>query len=88
MMAGELFNEALISTGNPYRADPYIGYMYRSYASHFNDPDTAFAGAVARNPLYMANSLFRMSRNYYYSSDHRKKLAFYAMKCLRSLPLG
>lgn len=88
MMAGELFNEAILYTGNPYLADPYIGYLYRSYASHFKDAETVYAGAVARNPLYMANSLFRMSRNNYYSSDHRKTLAYYAMECLRSSPPG
>ena len=83
-MAGELFNEALAHTGNPYKADPCIHLLYRSYAERSRDPGAEFASLTARNPLYMANSLLRMSRNRYFTPDHRRKLAFYAMECLRS----
>jgi aminoglycoside phosphotransferase (APT) family kinase protein len=84
MLAGELFNTALCATANPYRADRYLGRLYWKYAGNFRDQQGTFDRLTARNPLYMANSLLRMSRNGYFSVGHRKKLAFYAMECLRS----
>jgi aminoglycoside phosphotransferase (APT) family kinase protein len=84
MMAGELFNAALTATTDPYRADHYIRHLYVKYAGNFPDPRGTFDRLTARNPLYMANSLLRMSRNDYFSADHRQKLAYYALECLRS----
>jgi Predicted choline kinase involved in LPS biosynthesis len=66
MMAGELFAAALSARSNPYDADPYIGRLYRKYAGNFNDWNGTFSRLTARNPLYMANSLLRMSRNGYF----------------------
>ena len=88
MIAGELFNEALTHADNPYRADPYIGHMYWAYSGHCGDQRTTFCQLTSRNPLYMANSLLRMSRNEFFSPDHRQKLAEYALKCLQSPPPG
>lgn len=84
MLAGELFGLAMICTGNPYKADPFIGHMFWSYACNYRDRDAIFKGMTARNPLYMANSLLRMSRNLYHSRDQRQRLAHYAAECLQS----
>ncbi|HMK47305.1 MAG TPA: aminoglycoside phosphotransferase family protein [Methanocella sp.] len=84
MMAGEIFNKALICTGNPYAADPFIGHMYWVYSGNFADQLGTFRRLTARNPFYMANSLLRISRNMYYPINHRQTLAQYALRCLQS----
>jgi aminoglycoside phosphotransferase (APT) family kinase protein len=84
MLAGELFSVAMSATSNPYNADRYLGHLYWKYAGNFRDQQGTFNRLTARNPLYMANSLLRMSRNGYFSVEHRKKLGFYALECLRS----
>ena len=84
MMAGELFGAALSATSNPYRADRHIRHLYEKYAGNFRDPRGMFDRLTARNPFYMANSLLRMSRNDYFSADHRRRLGYYALECLRS----
>jgi aminoglycoside phosphotransferase (APT) family kinase protein len=88
MMAGELFGAAMNTTSNPYRADRHIRRLYEKYAGNFQDPQGTFDRLTLRNPLYMANSLLRMSRNDYFSADHRRRLSFYALECLRSGPPG
>jgi aminoglycoside phosphotransferase (APT) family kinase protein len=84
MMAGELFGAAMNAKSDPYRADRHIHRLYERYASNFRDPRGTFDRLTARNPLYMANSLLRMSRNDYFSVDHRRRLGYYALECLRS----
>jgi aminoglycoside phosphotransferase (APT) family kinase protein len=84
MMAGELFGAALRAMSNPYGVDRYIRHLYWRYAGNFRDQRGTFDRLTVRNPLYMANSLLRMSRNDYFSAEHRRKLAFYALECLRS----
>jgi aminoglycoside phosphotransferase (APT) family kinase protein len=84
-MAGELFHYALSYAGNPYRADPFIGHMYWVYSGNFTDQYAKFLSITERNPLYMANSLLRISRNPGLSDAHRKRLAECAMGCLKSL---
>ncbi len=86
MMAGELFGAALSATSNPYRADRHIRHLYEKYAGNFRDPRGTFDRLTARNPFYMANSLLRMSRNDYFTADHRRRLGYYALECLRSRP--
>jgi aminoglycoside phosphotransferase (APT) family kinase protein len=88
MMAGELFGAALSAASNPYVADRYIHRLYWKYAGNFEDRHGIFSHLTARNPFYMANSLLRMSRNDYFSEEHRRKLAFYALECLRSIGHG
>lgn len=85
MMAGELFHYAMLHAGNPYRADPFIGHMYWVYSGNFTDQYAKFLALTKRNPLYMANSLFRISRNARLTDAHKKKLADCAMGCLKSL---
>lgn len=85
MMAGELFHYAMQYAGNPYKADPFIGHMYWVYAGNFTDQYAKFLAITKRNPLYMANSLLRISRNSGLTDAHRKRLAYYASECLKSL---
>lgn len=85
MMAGELFHYALQYADNPYKADPFIGHMYWVYAGNFTDQYAKFLSLTKRNPLYMANSLLRISRNSGLAVAHRKRLAHYAIECLKNL---
>jgi thiamine kinase-like enzyme len=82
-MAGELFHYALRYCGNPYRADPLIGHLYWMYSGNFNDQYTVFLSLTKRNPLYMANSLFRISRNDHFDQKYKKRLAYHALECLK-----
>ncbi|WP_230740771.1 aminoglycoside phosphotransferase family protein [Methanooceanicella nereidis] len=84
-MAGELFHYATMYTKNPYNADKFIGHMYWYYAGNFDDQSGMFIDLTKRNPLYMANSMFRISRNPYISLKYKRKLGHYAMKCLSSI---
>ena len=84
-MAGELFHYAMLYAGNPYKADPFIGHMYWVYSGNFTDQYAKFLTITKRNPLYMANSLLRISRNTGLTEAHRKRLAYHAIECLKSL---
>ncbi len=84
-MAGELFHYAMLYAGNPYKADPFIGHMYWVYSGNFHDQYAKFLKITKRNPLYMANSLLRISRNTGLTDEHRKRLAYHASQCLKSL---
>ena len=84
-MAGELFHYAMLYAGNPYKADPFIGHMYWVYSGNFTDQYAKFLTITKRNPLYMANSLLRISRNTGLTEAHRKRLAYHASECLKSL---
>jgi aminoglycoside phosphotransferase (APT) family kinase protein len=85
MMAGELLHYAMQYAGNPYEADPFIGHMYWVYSGNFSDQYTKFLALTKRNPLYMANSLFRISRNPGLAEMERRRLAYHALQCLKSL---
>jgi hypothetical protein len=85
MMAGELCHYAMLYTGNPYLADPFIGHMYWVYAGNFSDQYAKFIQVTRRNPLYMANSLLRISRNGSLDVEYRRRLAYHAVECLKSL---
>jgi aminoglycoside phosphotransferase (APT) family kinase protein len=85
MMAGELFHYAMYYNGDPYSADPFIGHMYWTYAGNFRDQPDTFSRLTRRNPLYMANSLLRIARQPYFSRHYRRRLAFHAKECLKSL---
>ncbi len=85
MMAGELFHYAMYYSGDPYSADPFIGHMYWIYAGNYGDQHDTFIRLTRRNPLYMANSLLRIARRPYFSRHYRRRLAFHARECLKSL---
>lgn len=84
LIAGELLGSAMARSGDPRKADPYIGHIFWKYAGRFNDQFGTFLRLTKRNPLYMANSLLRMARNPYHPGEHKRRLAAHALECLRS----
>jgi hypothetical protein len=82
MLAGELCHFAMSYGGGPERAEPFIGHMYWTYAGNFPDQYKKFLELTSRNPLYMANSLFRIARNTYIGRKYREELAYKALDCL------
>lgn len=85
MMSGELFHYAMLYGHDPYKADPFIGHLYWIYAGNFKDQFGTFMELTGRNPLYMANSLLRITRISYIDETYKRRLAYHAMECLRSL---
>jgi aminoglycoside phosphotransferase (APT) family kinase protein len=83
MICGEIKHAFLWRTGNPYESEPFIRHFFKSYASHFPDPQKAFMEITMRNPFYMALTELRIARNEYLGWDYRKKLTHEAMECLR-----
>ena len=85
ILAGELFHYAMYYGRDPYKADPFIGHLYWTYAGNFKDQRGTFIRLTKRNPLYMANSLLRIARHPYFSMDYKRRLAYHAKECLKSL---
>jgi aminoglycoside phosphotransferase (APT) family kinase protein len=85
IMAGELFHYAMRYGGDPYNADPFIGHLYWIYAGNYRDQLGTFIRFTKRNPLYMANSLLRIARHPFYSREYKRRLAYHARECLKSL---
>ncbi len=85
MMAGELFHYAMQYGGDPYKADPFIGHLYWMYAGNYRDQLGTFIKLTKRNPLYMANSLLRIARHPFFSKKYKRRLAYHARECLKSL---
>ncbi len=85
MMAGELFHYAMQYGGNPYKADPFIGHLYWVYSGNYEDQLGTFIRLTRRNPLYMANSLLRIARHPFFSKKYKRRLAYHARECLKSL---
>jgi aminoglycoside phosphotransferase (APT) family kinase protein len=85
MMAGELFHFAMRYGGDPYEADPFIGHLYWIYAGNFKDQLGTFIRLTKRNPLYMANSLLRIARHPFFSTEYKRRLAYQAGECLKSM---
>ncbi len=85
IMAGELFHYAMHYGRDPYRADRFIGHLYWTYAGNYKDQLGTFVRLTKRNPLYMANSLLRIARHPYFSVEYKRRLAYHAKECLKSL---
>lgn len=85
MMAGELCHYAMKYGSNPYRADPFIGHLYWTYAGNFKDQMGTFIRLTERNPVYMANSLLRIARHPFFSPEYKRRLGWKAYECLKSL---
>jgi thiamine kinase-like enzyme len=85
MMAGELCHYAMKYGGDPYKADPFIGHLYWTYAGNFKDQPGTFASLTKRNPLYMANSLLRIARHPFFSPKYKRRLVHHARECLEGL---
>lgn len=85
IIAGELFHYAMHYGRDPYEADPFIGHLYWAYAGNYKDRYGTFVRLTKRNPLYMANSLLRIARHPYFSVEYKRRLAYHAKECLKSL---
>lgn len=83
-IAGELQHAFLQTTGDPDRADPFIGHFLRAYCGHFPDGEAVCAALTARVPYYMACTLLRVARNTYIDSDHAGRLIDHAKRLLRT----
>jgi len=85
MMSGELCHFAMRYGRDPYKADPFIGHLYWTYAGNFKDQLGTFISLTRRNPLYMANSLLRIARHPFFSVEYKRRLAYHAGECLKSM---
>jgi aminoglycoside phosphotransferase (APT) family kinase protein len=85
MMSGELCHFAMLYGHDPHKADPFIGHLYWMYAGNFKDQLGTFISLTKRNPLYMANSLLRIARHPFFSLEYKRRLAYHAGECLKSL---
>jgi hypothetical protein len=85
LIAGELFHYAMQYSGDPYRADPFIGHLYWIYSGNYRDQLGTFIRLTKRNPLYMANSLLRIARHPYFTLQYKRRLAYQARECLLSM---
>jgi len=86
-IAGELLHFFLMTTGNKYAAEPFIGHFLWEYACHFPDREQTFRTMTKRVPFYMGITLLRIARNDWLAMDYRKRLIHEAKLCLRRLPL-
>jgi hypothetical protein len=83
-VAGELQHAFMQGSGDPYRAEPFIGHFLWEYCSHFPDRDAAFASTTSRLPYYMALNLLRVARNSYIEADYGARLVGKAKDLLRA----
>jgi aminoglycoside phosphotransferase (APT) family kinase protein len=83
-IAGELQHAFMIATGDPGRAEPFIGHFLWEYSCHFPDRDSAFRSITARTPYYMGLNLLRIARNDYISGSYSGKLVAQAKVLFRA----
>lgn len=83
-VAGELQHAFMLGTGDPDRAEPFLGHFLWEYGCHFPDRDTAFASITARLPFYMAVNLLRVARNDYIGRRYGGRLIDQAKQLLRT----
>jgi len=86
-IAGELFHFFLLTTGNKYAAEPFIGHFLWEYACHFPDRERTFEQTSRRVPFYMGGTLLRIARNSWLDWNYRLRLIHEAKLCLRRLSL-
>ncbi len=73
-LCGELKHCFLRATGDPERAEPFIGHFLWEYAGHFPDRQSAFAAVTGRLPFYMGLTLLRIARNAWLDDAYRTRL--------------
>ncbi len=74
-LCGELKHCFLRATGDPDRAEPYIGHFLWEYAGHFPDRECAFASITGRLPFHIGLTLLRIARNAWLDDGYRRLLA-------------
>lgn len=83
-VTGEMQHAFMASTGNPDRAEPFIGHFLWEYCCHFPDRHAAFRSITARLPYYMAMNLLRVARNDYICHDYGGKLVRQSKRLLQA----
>ena len=81
-LCGELKHCFLRATGDPARAEPFIGHFLWEYAGHFPDRPRAFAAITGRLPFYLGLTLLRIARNAWLDDGYRKRLVHEAKAIL------
>ncbi|MEG2077017.1 MAG: aminoglycoside phosphotransferase family protein, partial [Victivallaceae bacterium] len=64
-VAGELAHFFMVSCGNRYLAEPFIGHFLWEYACHFPDREKTFQAIGKRVPFFMGINFLRIARNNY-----------------------
>lgn len=83
-IAGELQHFFMVSTGNKYAAEPFIGHFFWEYSCHFPDRDSAFRSITNRAPFQVALTLLRIARNNWTNHEYRSRLINEAKVTLRA----
>jgi aminoglycoside phosphotransferase (APT) family kinase protein len=83
-VAGELQHAFMAATGDPNRAEPFIGHFLWEYSCHFPDRRRAFKSITRRVPYYMGLNLLRIARNGYISNHYGGRLVAQAKELLRA----
>ena len=83
-VTGEIQHAFMSATGNPDRAEPFIGHFLWEYCCHFPDRDAAFRSITARLPYYMAMNLLRVARNDYICEHYGNKLVRQSKRLLQA----
>ncbi len=81
-VAGELQHAFMAATGHKSRAEPFISYFFREYASHLENPRAEFDEITARTPFYMGLNFLRIARNDYISEAYCRRLIRQAKRLL------
>ena len=81
-VAGELQHAFMAATAHKSRAEPFISYFFREYASHLADSRVAFDCITARTPFYMGLNLLRIARNDYITEAYGRRLVRQAKRLL------
>jgi aminoglycoside phosphotransferase (APT) family kinase protein len=81
-LCGELKHCLMRATGDPLRAEPYVGHFLWEYAGHFPDRRRAFAAITGRLPFYLGLTLLRIARNAWLDGDYRRLLVHEAKTIL------
>lgn len=81
-LCGELKHCFLRATGDPRRAEPFIGHFLWEYAGYFPDRERAFAAITGRLPFYLGLTLLRIARNAWLDDGYRRLLVHEAKTIL------
>jgi hypothetical protein len=83
-IAAELQHAFMVSAGDKWRAESFIGHFLWEYSCHFPDRQRAFESITDRTPFYMGLNLLRIACNNYVGREYRIKLVAQAKKHLRA----
>ncbi|MHC1710889.1 MAG: aminoglycoside phosphotransferase family protein [Solidesulfovibrio sp.] len=81
-LCGELRHWFMQATGDPLRAEPFIGHFLWEYAGYFPDRERTFAAVTGRLPFYLGLTLLRIARNTWLDEGYRRRLVHEAKTIL------